>query len=456
MKWRHLCPARAWSAAGLLGFSLVGAACPAPARADEDTPRPVPAVSETVSVLDARKAGDLAVEVRGAGQDHVKVTLKNTSAKRLNVLLPPGLVASSAAAQGRAGGGFQSMGLGSVGNRPGGFGSFRSVATNGDGPGFRSVAVSGTGSKGQADESVTVPVGQTVELSVVSVCLNFGIPTPTPRDKFELVDVDDYSTDPRVRKALRSLATYGTSHGVAQSVMWRVCNNMPFELMAQQATKIMNSHEIALAARFVEAIDASGSTELVDPAYLQEGRLFVRVVGEGALAKEAERLAGEVGGLKVMGLPVRLAGDDAAQTVAAPAVLLNVVLTGSQAGETRGRVLLSQADTAGRWAPLGKTSFAESTAASVLDGPGLARALDRAVSSAFVTVKPARRAVGVTTFKVDNRLPFTLAKVSVKTGGSSGSPTVEVSGLGVAPGRSGLVPVQSPNAVVEHVELNGL
>ena len=32
----------------------------------------------------------------------------------------------------------------------------------------------------------------------------------------------------------------------------------------------MNEHEIALAARFIEAVDASGS-DLVDPAYLTEG-----------------------------------------------------------------------------------------------------------------------------------------------------------------------------------------
>jgi hypothetical protein len=268
--------------------------------------------------------------------------------------------------------------------------------------------------------------------------------------------VDDYSTDPRVRKALRSLATYGTSHGVAQAVMWRVCNNVPFELMSAQASKVMNGQEVALASRFVEALDASSSSELVDPAYLQEGRLFVRVLGDGPLAKEAARLSGELDGLKVLGLPVRIADRDATTKPAPPALVLNVVLTASQAGETRGRVVLSQADDAGALSPLGKAAFAEATAVSVLDGAGLARVLDRTVASTFVTVKPARRAVGVTTFKVANRLPFTLGKVCVKTGASAGAPTVEVSGLGVAPGRSGLVPVQSPHAVVEHVELNGL
>ena len=55
-----------------------------------------------------------------------------------------------------------------------------------------------------------------------------------------------------------------------------------------------------------------------------------------------------------------------------------------------------------------------------------------------------------------NRLPFTVARMSLKAGSSSGAPTVEVIGLGVAPARSGQVSLETPTATVEHVELNGL
>jgi hypothetical protein len=456
MLWRHLCLVRAWSAAGLLGCTLLGAASPARADSDEPTPRPEPAVTATVSVLDARRTGDLSVEVRGAGQDHVKMTLRNTSAKRLNVVIPPGLVASSTAGQPGGGGGgrgFQSMGLGSVSNRAGSFGEFR-VADSSKSTGLRSVGVKDDSTP--AAGAVTVPAGQTVELSVASVCLNYGVTTPTPRDKFALVDVDDYSTDLRVRKALRSLATYGTSQGVAQAAMWNVCNNLPFELMAQQAGKVMNPREIALAARFVEAVDASASTDLVDPAYLQQGRLFVRVSGEGALARDAERLNQAMAGLRVLGLPVQVYDDGASRPVAAPALLVNVVLTGSQTGETRGRVLLSQSDASGSWASMGKTPFVEGSTLSVLDGPTLARVVDRVVGSTYVTLKPTKHGNGTTTFKVENRLPFTVARMALKTGSSSGAPSLELSGLGVAPARTGQVTVESPTARVERVELNGL
>src|SRR3954452_9143513 len=102
MLWRHLCLVRAWSAAGLLTCSMLGTA----ALAEPEIPAPQ-GETETVDVLAAQKSGDLTLDVRGSGQDRVRMALQNTSAKRLNVVLPPGLVASSLTAQrGGGGGGF--------------------------------------------------------------------------------------------------------------------------------------------------------------------------------------------------------------------------------------------------------------------------------------------------------------------------------------------------------------
>ncbi len=109
------------------------------------------------------------------------------------------------------------------------------------------------------------------------------------------------------------------------------------------------------------------------------------------------------------------------------------------------------------WLPLGKVSFRDNSSVSVLDGATLSKAVDRAVASAFVTVKPARRTLGSTTLKIENRLPFTVSNLVVKAGTSSGSPSVPFSGVGVGPARSALLPLQAATAsLVEHVELNGL
>ena len=454
MLWRHLCLVRAITAAGLLTFSTLSAS----AAGEPEEPIPgADAETETVKVLEAEKAGTLAVEVRGQGQDRVRVSLKNNSAKRLNVVLPPGLVASStlgqgaggAGAGGAGGGGFQSMGLGAVTNRSGGFGQF---AGNNSQPGFRSIA------PGDSNvPAVTVPAGQKVDLDVPSVCLNFGLPTPTARDHFRLVDVDDYSKDARVRKALRALATLGTSHGTAQAAMWRACNNVPFELMLSQGAKVVNPAEVALASRFLDALDQSA--DVVDPAYLSEARLFVTVEGDGLLAKDAKRLAASIEGLRILGLPARVSAPGEAPRTSAPALHLGITLVSTQSGETRGRVVVQAANGLGEandWTTLGQVGIKEASNVSALDAASLARAIDHSVGSAFVTAKVARRSAGSTTLKIENRLPFTVANLTIKAGASSGAPLVTLSGLGVGPGRNGLATIPAANGSVDRVELNGL
>jgi hypothetical protein len=220
----------------------------------------------------------------------------------------------------------------------------------------------------------------------------------------------------------------------------------------------MNYHEVALAARFVAAVDASGGADLVDPSYLTENRILVSVSGEGQLGREAERLEAAMEGLRLMGLPVRVVDRSSSEPPAAalPAVWVKVLLTGSAAGETRGRVFLDRGTVDGQWLPLGKTTFTEGSAAGVLDATSLLKSIDHAIATAFVTVKPARQGTDSTTLKIDNHLPFTLAGVVVKAGGSAGKPKVELPALGVGPARSVLAPIQAPGGSVDHVVLNGL
>ena len=422
MLWRHLCLVRAGLAAGLVsGLMLIGASIATaqtktPTAGDpESSSGPVAVTTETVNLLTASKAGDLEVAARGQGQDRVHLSITNRSARRLNVVVPPGLVAASTVGQGGArGGGMQSMGLGSAANREGAFGEFQ-VA--GSPAGLQSVGV--------ADEArtrlITVPVRETIELNIPAVCLNFGWATPTPRDKFTLMEVEDYSPNPRVHKALRSLATYGTSLGVAQAVMWRVCNDLSFETMVEQAGKVMNTHEIALAGRFVEALDSSSTGNLVDLAAVRDSRVFVQVRGEGSLGSDAQRLAGQLDGLRILGLPLQVVESESPPAAAAPAIFLKVFVTDAKNGESRFAMVVNSCSEPNAWLPLGKVSFRDNSSISVLDGQALAKAIDRAIAGSFVTVKPARRTVGMTTLKVENRLPFTISNLVVRAGTSSGA-----------------------------------
>ena len=450
MLWRHLCQVRAWSAAGLFSGVLILAPLQAPAQSprlddSELTTAPPEVLTRTVDLLKASKSGELSAVAHGQGQDRALLTIRNTSQTRLNVVLPAGLVASATAGQGR---GLQSIGLGTISNRPGGFGEF----AMGRPEGLQSVKLEVAANK----PSVTVPVGETLELSVPSVCLNYGLPAPTPRDTLALMDVDDYTTNPRVRKGLRSLCCLGTSQGVAQAVMWHLCSDLPFETMAAQAGKVMNKAEIALAARFVDILDAATGSGLVEPAALSQGRLFVRIQAEGALAKDAQRLNDQIQNERLLGLPVHAVNNGELPSALAPALYVKVVLTDSKIGETRGRIGVSSCAVSDQWTPLGKATFYDATSLEVLDGQAVSRALDRAIAAEFVSVKPARRTVGSTILRLENHLPFTLVRAQLKAGSSAGAPFVPYEGLGVGPTRSLLLPIQAATATIERVELNGL
>jgi len=452
MMWRRLCLVRAVSAAGLVVASLgLGGMAQAQSNKPSSEPasQPVGVATETVDLLSASRSGDLVVTARGQGQDRVRISIQNKSRKRLNVVIPPGLVAASTVGQGAAGGGrggLQSMGLGSITNREGGFGDFQAQLHE---PGFKSVSVTSE----LAIRGLAVPVGQTIDASVPAVCLNFGLPSPTPRNKLVVMDVDDYTSNDRVRKALRGLATLGTSHGVAQAVMWNVCDNLSFEEMTRQAGSIMNPSEIDLARRFVDAIDASNA-ETVDHDTLFQGRILVRLQGEGKLAAEVDRISRKIDGTMIFGLPSTLLKPNALPD-SRPALLLDVLIDRAKVGETQGRITVLAAGESLN--PLARLDLKENSSLSVLDGDTLAKALERTVAAALVSVKLVKRSTTSTTLRITNRLPFSIASLVVRAGDSSGSPPVPFDALGIGPMRSMNLPIQAAGAsVVERVVLNGL
>ncbi len=407
--------------------------------------------SETVSILDAQKAGDLQVSVRGAGEDRVKFKLQNNSTRRLNVVIPPGLVASSTTAQGGlGGGGFQSMGLGVPTDQPGKFGQYVRKLPSVE-AGFRSVGLSEPNAS-----AIAVPAGQEVELHVPSVCLNFGVPTPTPRHEFTLMTVEDYTPDARAQKALRSLAVLGTSQGVAQAVAWNVFNGMSYLQMDRLASRVLNPWEISLAARFVEALDASSPGELVNPAYLREGRLLVRVRGDGTLGKVASRLNTELHGASLLGLPVQVAEESDLATARPASLYLDILLTGDTQGVVQAHAVVKGRNAAGRWERLGSLDLGRTSEIGDVTGEELAVNLDHALAAGFVRVTKVRTSNGSTTLKVLNKLPFSVENLVVLAGDAEDAPSVTIEALGVGPNQSATTRVEAPTARVERVETNGL
>lgn len=444
MSLRQLRRARAGSAAGLIGCLLATL----PALADEPRIAPAPAdtTADAVHILRAERDGQIALNIRGQGEDRVRFEVRNNTDKRLKVILPPGLVAMAATGQrgGGGGGGFQSMGLGVPTNKAGSFGEFRSGSA-----GFKSMPVDAA----SANEGLVIPAGSTVDFHIPSVCLNFGIPTPTPHDQFRLVDVDDYTPDARARKALRSLSTLGTSQTVAQAVAWHVFNGMSFDQLLGQSVKKLNTHEVALASRFVDALDRT-SGDLVDPAYMTEGRLFVRIQGEGALAKESREIAEQIQGMKLLGLPLRAVTDEV--PAGGPSAIYLQVQLSAPNGATRGKVIVRVKSFDSTWRVLGTVPLKDVNAASELRAETLVDALDRSIAQAFVTARVTAKHADSTALRIENRLPFTLSQVTLQAGNGDRMAPVTLPGLGIAPMRNGAAAVPAARATIDRVELNGL
>lgn len=441
MYWRLRDLVRAGAAAGLL-FAMAGPML----RAQEPT-EPLPGASmlgETIDILRAQRTGALEVEARGAGNDRVELRLRNTSNRRLHVVLPPGLVASAAAGQ------FQSMGLGTPTNQPEAFGRFESLAPA-NLPGFRSIAVSSS----SAGEAVTVPAGQEVSVGLPAVCLNYGLPDPKPSNRFELMDVSEYTPDSRVQKALRSLATLGTGRRVAQVVMWHTCNGLSVPQVARLAPKLANKWELALAGRFIEALDASTAANLVDPAYLTANRVFVRVQGEGDLADDAARLADSLDGSTLFGLPVQTVRGSENPVASGPALSLVITLVGSSDSQTAGRVAVHGLGLNQEWVHGGSAKLAIDVPATSLDGAILVSAVDRAVAGHFVKVRRVGSSDGVTRLRVENGLPLTVASLILDASPEGGA-FVPFEAVGVSPLRSVELTIPAAGARIESLEFNGL
>ena len=145
-------PTRFWCA-GLLVLAPIGLA-----GADEPVkpapPTAQPAAEEPgVNLLEAAKAGSVAVEAEGTGDGRMNLKVTNLTGRRLKVVLPPGLVASGVSGQmgGMGGMGGGGMGGGGMGGGMGGGGM------GGGGMGGGGGGMGGRGGGGGGGQMLTMP-----------------------------------------------------------------------------------------------------------------------------------------------------------------------------------------------------------------------------------------------------------------------------------------------------------
>jgi hypothetical protein len=238
--------------------------------------------------------------------------------------------------------------------------------------------------------------------------------------------------------------------------MWRVCTDLPFEVMSTHANRFVHESEIALARQFVEALDRSTDQDFIDPDHLTERRVFVRIEGDASHSTQSRRLEDQLQVERFLGLPIRVSRGKELLAATMPALCVRVFLSSDLAGHSRGLLTVSHAASTDSCTVLGKAAFDDASPWSAMDGTTVARLIERAVATTFVVVKPVRRNVGATILRVENHLPFTLAGLTLRAGSSADSPLVSWSSVRIGPGRVGYLPIQAATASVEHIMLNGL
>ncbi len=393
-----------------LGFILAG-------KSAAESPDPLPTADDAtraVGLLEGRDTGLLEVQARAEVEDRIRVTIRNVTRQRLAVAWPPTLAAIPTM------GGGQARILGDPGNAPGAFGAFGEPRT------------------------VAVPPRLAIDLTVPALTLAFRPPAPNPTSDWRLAGVQEVSPNLLALKALSTISRVGTSRGVAQAVVWKAFDRADFEAIARQGWTPLNLDEVALARGFLARLDVT--PEPVGDALIRD-RLTFALDGPDAAEAEGRRLAESLDGHRLLGFLARERRPDATPDV--PKLHLDIAL---RHGGRSGGVTVRYAPPGGPWRRLAPIGDRSEVAAPDPDGPDSAEALDRALASAFVSVRPARHVPGLTWLRVENRLPWTLDRLVVEANGAP----VQFGPLGIGPGRQGSAPIQAPRALVGRVVLNGL
>lgn len=204
---------------------------------------------EKVDMFQAIAAGNIEVIIKTKDASEANVIVTNKSDKPLAIEMPPAFAAVPVMAQfgGQGGGGLGGGGGGQFGGQGGG--GFGTGGGQGLGGGFGGGGGGlggggggfggggggfggGGGGGGPAGGGIfNIPPGRVGKVNIATVCLEHGKPDPRPAMTYEIKPLSALSTDPRVEKICRLLATGQIDQHVAQAAAWNVANGLTWEFM---------------------------------------------------------------------------------------------------------------------------------------------------------------------------------------------------------------------------------
>ncbi|MFQ5731321.1 MAG: hypothetical protein ACE5KM_05120 [Planctomycetaceae bacterium] len=194
------------------------------------------------------KKGQLAVRVIAKNSKGGRVLVENKTGKPLTVQLPKAFVGvqvlkqiGAPGAGVGAGGGLGGGAGGYGGGGQGGFGGGQQPLGGGfGGGGFGGGLGGGLGGgygAGAGGGIFSVPSKRIVAVPFKSVCLAHGKPEPTPKARYRMVKVEDYTSDKTLQQLITLVGTRTIDTRVAQAAAWHLTDKMSWRQLAMKKRK---------------------------------------------------------------------------------------------------------------------------------------------------------------------------------------------------------------------------
>ncbi len=220
-------------AAVVAALVVAGAAIPGTAR--EPVAPSLASSSATVQdVLEAEAAGLVSVRYVPNDSRSAQIIVTNRSKKPLTLRLPTAFAGIPVLAQMMGGGG---MGGGGAGFAGGGIGGGAQAMGGGGMGGMGGGGMGGGGMGGMGGMgggAFSIPPQKTRVLKVTTVCLEHGKPEPSPRYPYKLVEVESFSSDPKLALVLERLGRGEFPQKVAQAAAWHLSSGLSWEQLAAE------------------------------------------------------------------------------------------------------------------------------------------------------------------------------------------------------------------------------
>lgn len=185
-----------------------------------------------VELFTAIERSELEVTMRPKNEFGGNVFLRNVTDKPITVLLPEAIVGVHVHPQfgggigGGAGGGLGGQGAGGLG------GGQNQAVGGGLGGGGQGGGGGFGGQQGGGGGFFSIPPAETVRIPFQSVCLEHGKHSPTPRNAYKVVPVDQYSDKPELKALCTAVGSGQVDRAVAQAAAWHLSSGMTWDQLA--------------------------------------------------------------------------------------------------------------------------------------------------------------------------------------------------------------------------------